>query len=197
MNTILCPHCKKPVEISEAFTAQLEQEIRSREHEKHQADLTAVKKKTEELAFKKAAEEMDLALKDKENEAIEARERTKKLQEEMLGITKLNRELKIKDEERERELEKKLDERSEEIRAKAQTKAEEEQYLKIKELEKQRADALKEVEDMRRKLQQGSQQLQGEAFEAEFETQLLQHYPNDKILPVTKGVRGGDVVQEV
>jgi len=92
---------------------------------------------------------------------------------------------------------KQLASEEEKIRNEAQKKAEEEQHGKIAEKDKQLTDALKELEDMRRKLQQGSQQTQGEAFELEFENLLHLTFPNDKISPVGKGVRGADIVQEV
>ena len=65
-----------------------------------------------------------------------------------------------------------------------QKKAEENSRLKLMEKDKQLQDAMKEVEEMRRKLQQGSQQSQGEVFELEFETLLKNQYPNDKIIPI-------------
>ena len=53
------------------------------------------------------------------------------------------------------------------------------------------------MEDARRKLQQGSQQTQGEVFELEFEALLQKEFPHDKITPVGKGIKGGDIIQEV
>jgi hypothetical protein len=56
---------------------------------------------------------------------------------------------------------------------------------------------VKELEDAKRKLQQGSQQTQGEVFELEFEELLQKEFPHDKISPVGKGIKGGDIIQEV
>jgi len=105
--------------------------------------------------------------------------------------------LKEKDIDREREMQKKLSVEGEKIRLDAQKKAEEEQKFKILEKEKQLQDALKKNEEMGRQLQQGSQQLQGETFELEFENILKHQYPNDKIIPVKKGSKGGDLIQEI
>jgi hypothetical protein len=49
----------------------------------------------------------------------------------------------------------------------------------------------------KRKAEQGSQQLQGEALELELETALRAKFPMDSIEPVGKGEFGGDVVQRV
>lgn len=197
MNTIVCPHCKKELEISEAITQQIVTEKLSEKEESYKKDLEAAKKKVADLTMKKVQEEMTLSFKNKENEAEEAKQKSRKLQEELLEMSKMMRELKEKDRERDLEMEKKLAQKEEKIREDAVRKAEEEQHLKLLQKDKQLENALKEVEDMRRKLQQGSQQMQGEAFELEFEEKLRNQFPNDKIDEVAKGTRGGDIIQEV
>jgi hypothetical protein len=61
----------------------------------------------------------------------------------------------------------------------------------------QRESAQREAADLKRKLEQGSQQLQGEAFELSLEALLKGAFPLDEILPVPKGVSGADLVQHV
>ena len=197
MQTIICPHCKQPIEISKALEDEYKNTLTAELEEQHKEELEKQKKELEEKTAKKVREEMDLKLKDQQSQAEEAKEKSKKLQEEQLLLIKQMRELKEKDESRELEMQKKLDSQIEEVRKKEQEKAGEENAKKILEKDKQLADALKEVEDMKRKLQQGSQQLQGEAFELEFENILANQYPNDKIAPVGKGIKGGDIIQEV
>ena len=58
-------------------------------------------------------------------------------------------------------------------------------------------DAQKANEDLKRKLEQGSQQLQGEVLELEIEELLAAAFPLDGIEPVRKGARGADVIQTV
>jgi hypothetical protein len=50
---------------------------------------------------------------------------------------------------------------------------------------------------MKRKLEQGSQQTQGEAFEVELENLLRGKFPLDLIEPVAKGEAGGDILHTV
>jgi hypothetical protein len=69
--------------------------------------------------------------------------------------------------------------------------------LKEAELKKKIDDASKANEDLKRKLEQGSQQLQGEVLELEFEGELRNAYPLDDIEPVGKGIRGADIIQTV
>jgi len=112
-------------------------------------------------------------------------------------LTDEMRKSKKEKDEMELNMKKQLLEEEEKIRTEAAKKAEEEQHTKLLAKDKQLADTLKELEEARRKLQQGSQQTQGEVFELEFEKLLAEHYPHDKIEEVKKGVRGGDIVQEV
>lgn len=197
MQTIICPHCNKSFEISEALDSEYKAKLIADLEKKHQEELATKTKELEERTTKKVREELELKLKDQANETDEAKERSRKLQEELLETSKQIRELKQKDEDRKREMEKQLEEAEEKIRLKAQEDAEKDSKLKLLEKDKQLQDTLKELEDAKRKLTQGSQQAQGEVFELEFETLLAHQYPNDKISPVGKGIKGGDIIQEV
>lgn len=55
----------------------------------------------------------------------------------------------------------------------------------------------REVADLKRKLEQGSQQTQGEALELSLESSLRAAFPFDEIAPVPKGVNGADLLQRV
>ena len=55
----------------------------------------------------------------------------------------------------------------------------------------------KNIEELKRRAEQGSQQLQGEVLELELENQLASKFPFDSIEPVAKGEFGGDVLQRV
>ena len=55
----------------------------------------------------------------------------------------------------------------------------------------------KQIEDLKRRAEQGSQQLQGEVQELELENLLSTKFPSDLIEPVPKGEFGGDVLHRV
>jgi hypothetical protein len=55
----------------------------------------------------------------------------------------------------------------------------------------------KQIEELKRKAEQGSQQMQGEAIEIELEDILRAHFHYDEIQPVGKGIKGADIVQRV
>ena len=65
------------------------------------------------------------------------------------------------------------------------------------EYKKKIEDALKTNEDLTRKLNQGSQQLQGEVLELELEHVLSNSFLHDRIDEVKKGQRGADVLHTV
>jgi hypothetical protein len=114
-----------------------------------------------------------------------------------LELRKKQRELDERQKNLELDIERKLATQRDEIELSARKKADEEHDLKLKEKEKQLGDALKQVDEMKRKLEQGSQQTQGEILELELEDQLRMNFPDDDIQPVAKGVRGGDVIQRI
>ncbi|MCP4701533.1 MAG: DUF2130 domain-containing protein [Gammaproteobacteria bacterium] len=104
-------------------------------------------------------------------------------------------------EEKERELdltiEKRVSAEAAEIRKKASKDADEEARLKVAEKEETIAAMGRQIEDLKRKAEQGSQQLQGEAQELVLEEALQGLFPYDVIEPVPKGEFGGDVLQRV
>jgi hypothetical protein len=91
----------------------------------------------------------------------------------------------------------KLDEERKKIQEEAADKEVSRTRLKFAELEKRLTDAQRLNEDLTRKLEQGSQQLQGEVLELDVEERLRTAFPYDKIEPVRKGVRGADILHRV
>jgi hypothetical protein len=120
-----------------------------------------------------------------------------KAQENELSIRKEKNLL--EEEKKEFELEKlrQLDEERKKISEDAAKKATEEQQHIIAQLKKQLTDAIKAKDGLARKLEQGSQQTQGEVLELELEDVLKAEFPGDEIIPVPKGINGADVVQKV
>lgn len=197
MNTIICPNCKKEVEISKALTIQIQEEILSKEHEKHEKELELARKTAVDESAKMLTEQFALQIKLAKDDSEAKDRRIQKLIEDITKLSENLRESKKERDEAKIEMQKQLAVEEDKIRTQAQEEAEEAQHLKILEKDKQLQDALKVNEELNRKLLQGSQQTQGEAFELEFEHKLKTQYPNDKITSVAKGVRGGDIIQEV
>jgi hypothetical protein len=82
-------------------------------------------------------------------------------------------------------------------REKAKKEAEEELKLKVMEKDQTITAMQRQIEDLKRRAEQGSQQLQGEVQELELEALLTARFPGDTIQPVAKGEFGGDVLHRV
>jgi len=195
MNTIVCPNCGK--ELTEAFKFQIEKEVVEKEQEKHKLELENAKKEGLEKAKIKIKEQFDLQLKQAAEDSIAKDEQNKKLLEQLTQLTIQLRESKKEKDQAQFEMQKKLLEEEEKIKILERKKVEEESRSKVSELQKQLLDVSKANDELRRKINQGSQQTQGETFELEFEKTLRQEFPNDQVKEVAKGTKGGDIVQEV
>ncbi len=195
--TVICPHCQNQIPLDDVLTHQIEEKIKLTYDAKHQKEILEVTKKIQAELDLKVKEKTDLNLKNYQEELVESKVQNKRLLNELSETNKLIRDLKRKDEERQFEMDKKLMAAEDKIRIDATKKATEEQHLKLLEKDKQLLNALKETEELKRKLQQGSQQNQGEVLELELEKMLNREFPNDKISAVEKGIRGADLIQEV
>jgi hypothetical protein len=176
------------------------------------------KKIEEEVSLKVLEEKIKISIEEKikaKNEiSIELEGKAKELQnlEELLKSKDLKlaeaqktqadllrKQRELDDEKREFDLtvEKKIQAGLEE--AKSTARKEVEDHLKFKVLEKDQTitSMQKTIEELKRKAEQGSQQLQGEVQELELENTLRSKFPYDNIEPVPKGEFGGDVLQRV
>ncbi|MBS0234356.1 MAG: DUF2130 domain-containing protein [Proteobacteria bacterium] len=82
-------------------------------------------------------------------------------------------------------------------RAKAKLEAEEALKLRVSEKDQIIASMQNKIEELKRKAEQGSQQLQGEVLELEFENILKAKFPFDTFEAVPKGEFGADLIQRV
>jgi len=94
-------------------------------------------------------------------------------------------------------IEKRVEESLVVVRNKAKLEAEDGLKLKVAEKEHTIAAMQKQIEELKRRAEQGSQQLQGEVQEIELETLLGARFPRDSVEPVPKGEHGGDVLHRV
>lgn len=143
-------------------------------------------------------------LENKARELVELQEVLKSRDEKLAEAQKAQAELikkqrALDDAKRELELtvEKRVQDGLTEVRTLAKKEAEGEQKLKVMEKEQTIAAMQKQIEDLKRRAEQGSQQLQGEVQELEIENLLRSKFPFDAIEPVPKGEFGGDVLHRV
>jgi hypothetical protein len=95
------------------------------------------------------------------------------------------------------EYQQRLDAERKKIEEHARAQANEDVARREAQWKAQLESAQREAADLKRKLEQGSQQLQGEALELSLEQLLRAAFPLDEILPVPKGVNGADLIQRV
>lgn len=153
---------------------------------------------------KKARLAMANDLEAKSKELVELQEilqqRNNKLEEaQKAQVDLIRKQRELDDAMRELDLtvEKRLQESIALVRQKAKQEAEDGLRLKVSEKEEQIASMQRQIEELKRRADQGSQQLQGEVLELELETTLRLKFPLDSIEPVAKGEFGGDVLQRV
>ncbi len=118
-------------------------------------------------------------------------------QKAQADLIKKQRELDDAKRELELTVEKRVQDGLTEVRTLAKKEAEDEQKLKVMEKEQTISAMQKQIEDLKRRAEQGSQQLQGEVQELELENLLRAKFPFDSIEPVPKGEFGGDVLHRV
>src|ERR687887_316650 len=131
-------------------------------------------------------------------EALAAKERAiARSRDEELALRRRLRELEEASKNRDLEYQRKLDAERKKIEEQARSQAAEEVSRREAQWKAQLESAQREAADLKRKLEQGSQQLQGEALELSLEALLRAAFPLDEILPVPKGVNGADLIQRV
>ena len=148
-------------------------------------------------AKKKAEEDVAAERRADSERVTELEGKLKASKQTELNLLKRERELKEKAESLELDVARRVKEETDAIRVAAKKQADDEHLLKDKETQEQNAALRRQVEDLKRKLEQGSQQAQGEALELVLEDVLARAFPRDEVVPVKKGVHGADVLQNV
>jgi hypothetical protein len=156
----------------------------------------------EESKKAKLALSTDLEQKAKEitdlQEVLKAREgKLAEAQKAQVNLIKKQRELDDAKRELDLTVEKRIQEGLTVTRQQARKEAEDELKLKVSEKEQTITSMQKQIEELKRRAEQGSQQIQGEVQELELEALLRAKFPRDTIEPVPKGEFGGDALQRV
>lgn len=159
--------------------------------------LRAERKTLTDEATKKAAEIYSAKLEEAETELADKDLKLREAQQAELTIRKERTALETQKRELELQVERRLDVERGKIRELTQREQEEAHRLKLADKDKIIDDMRKQVEELRRKSEQGSQQLQGEVGELQLEATLKDAFPGDRFDPVAKGRPGGDVIHTV
>ena len=190
---VACPKCSRRFPLSEGLSRQ------AIEH--HASELERVlaegRKKLEAQLAAEAKAQFDTQLKAM-NEALSAKEGAlARFRAEELGLRKQLRDSQESIRNQEVEYARKLDAERKKIEEQSRAAIGDELSRREAQWKAQLDSAQREAADLKRKLEQGSQQLQGEALELSLEGLLRTAFPLDEILPVPKGANGADLIQRV
>ena len=205
--TIKCTNCGEDISVNEALTHELSEKIEGDFKQKYNQAFKEEKEKlTKQLEtqlrdkyFNEAKQEAQKTSSDEikflNEQLIEKNKRIDEAQKLELEVRKDK--AKFEDAKRQFELEKQrqLDLEREKMRNDIEKTFSEDYRFKISEKEKQLSDASKVIEELKRKVEQGSQQTQGEVLELELEEILKNEFQFDQINPIAKGVNGADIMQ--
>lgn len=209
--TIVCPHCSGEIKLSESLAAPFLRDAKAKFGEQLAEKEVEWRNRTEARLLDVKSEATKNARKEIEDELKESRNRLRETQDllstsnqklveaQRVQAEAIRKERELEERERELELsiEKRTSEKIGEVRAEARKAVESEMNLKVSEKETTIESMKKQIEELRRKAEQGSQQLQGEAQELDLERSLSEAFPSDAIEPVAKGEFGGDALQIV
>lgn len=217
-----CPGCGAPIPISEALQRELARQAEAKAREavaqreaalavresalaeaakqleaRVEERLAAALPELEQKARAAAVTSVELELRDAHADAAEKTQRLAELQERELELRRDRRAIEEQRQALELDVARRVDLACAKVREDALARADEEHRLRDAEKDQKLEVALRLNQELQRKLQQGSQQTQGEVLEAELEGLLRESFPLDAIEPVAKGVRGADLIQRV
>ena len=219
---IECPKCHHKFELTEAVRSGIQADLAA----DHEQELEAVRRRAaEEMVTVRESAEAELKAMEKEiskklvlekdkiraeaRDSVSAElvaanetlaEQQRKLQEAQkneIELRKQQRQLEAEKNEFQLKMTRELDAERSKIVEETSARITDQYSMKQAEWEKQRSDMVKQMDELRRKAEQGSQQLQGESFELLVESTLKETFVHDSIEPVAKGVCGGDILQVV
>ena len=219
---ISCPDCGGSIKLTESLAGPFLEQTR-REMAQAQVDALAAQKSRIEAQATESARAAQAATLAEIKEAaakreaelaalrLEGRAREAKLAEAQAAqarAVKLESDLAEKAREMDLTIQKQVAKATEAARAKLAIEAEtlaadrlraaqEASTLKLVEKDQQMDTLRRQIDVLQKKVEQGSQQLQGEAAELVLEDQLRQAFPIDTIAEVGKGTRGADCLQTV
>lgn len=200
---------KKDVDIAKRETALRAQEEALTKAKESIDDQVSEKLKQERVKIaaeeaKKARLALGTDLEQKNKELCDLQDILKQRDEKLAEAQKaqaalIRKERELDDAKREMELtvEKRVQESLTATRDRARKETEEQMKLKVMEKEQTITSIQKQIEDLKRRAEQGSQQLQGEVQELELEILLRTKFTRDIIEPVPKGEHGGDILHRV
>lgn len=186
-------------------TLKAKEDALKEEKEKFDEELRKATKEQVRIERIKLQEELKKELVEEQSASMamlqkELEDKSKELQkynEAKVEIEKLKREKEELASRAKAEAEIALSQRLAEEKVKIQKVLEEANALKLKEKDEQMEQLKRSLDDAKRKAEQGSMQIQGEALELAIESWLNSQFPFDTVDEIKKGAFGADCVQTI
>jgi hypothetical protein len=222
---ISCPRCQCEIKLTESlaepFIRSKEIEFRRREAQLHdqEVDLQRARDDLQSAVAKRVAEERkkleadaqakaklligaELELTQKKlqdlNDVLKVRdEKLAEAQKAQAETLRKQRELEEKEREIDLTIENRVSAGLDKVRQSSKAEAESQLKLKVAEKDQLIGSMQRQIEELRRKSDQGSQQLQGDAMEIELHQVLTEKFHDDDVRRVPKGESGADILQHV
>ena len=202
--SIGCPSCGKKIPLTRALQAEIEESLRSdfdqalakRERElrvSYEARVAEEVESAQRDAAARAEKTLERELGDLKEQIVEQARALEEARRQELALRRRERELEQKQQDLELTVTREMDRERARIVADAQERIAEQHRLKEAEKDRQLTELRRQIEDLKRRAEQGSQQLQGEAGECELESILRASFPLDDLQPVAQGARGADL----
>jgi hypothetical protein len=168
------------------------------ETEKEVQQKLEIEKSKLEIKIKNDIEKQkSIEIEDLRNQNLEKEQIVNEARKKELDLLKKMRVIEDREKSLELEVIRQVDEQTKLIEEELKKRNQETIKLNLLDKDKQIEDMKKIIEELNRKSEVASQQAKGEVMELDLETTLVSCFPLDKILPVPKGIKGADCIQEV
>lgn len=209
--TITCPSCKTSIDLDKLSEEKYKHQLEAQYQKDLEEKTTQMRKKAQEYAETKMQEQAKkdaVEMEDLKNRLKEEEKKQVEMQKQELEMRKQKRELEQQAKDQELNMARKLDEERKKLEAQMAKTQDEALEIKMKdvqedhrkkelEMQKQQEQMKKTIDDLKRKAEQGSQQIQWDIQEDDLKNALSQAFPIDTIDDVPTGVKWADLIQTV
>jgi hypothetical protein len=197
MNTIICKHCGKEIEITEALLHQVEEKVKREVSKDVEQEIQKARLEAAQAAKKETEAKQSLEFESLQKQLLEQKQKNDEFRQKELELRDEKRKIEEEKKQMILDIERKMDDERKTLQERVIKEEEEKYRFKDKEKETQIENLKRMLDEAQRKASGVSQQVQGEVLEVDLEEQLISSFLTDSIEPVAKGAKGGDIVQVV
>jgi hypothetical protein len=166
-------------------------------HSNFHRQLASEKSRLEREATKEAKASVASQMADLRKQIRESEAAVEEMQKREAAVRQRERSLKAREEDLQKAIARKVEATRKRTVQEVSERIEKEYHTRDLQHQKVVSDLKQQLTDAKRKLEQSSQQTQGEVIELELERALAATFPDDKIRAIVKGKLGADIVHKV